>query len=458
MLRHGRLTLLAWGVGLLLSLWIVTMPEVELAYHSPRLRLAQSTVDVGVAVLVAYLTHLRFVRRQVVGDLLLAHALLILAIANAYDGVMQLSVGDPSTDVWITSSLRVLGSVLLLTAALVPMERRARVGIARWTAIGPLLVLAVFAGLAVVLGPLLPVPIGSSDAEVQAEPELLTAHPALIGGHLASAFCFLVASVVFTALAARYRDELLRWLGAACALGGFARVAYALSPSVYTDWLYAGDLLRTGSYLVLLLGSARELSLYWTEREVQAVEEDRRRLARELHDGVVQELSYIRGEAHSIPDETLRGQVLGATDRALDEARAAIHALGHLGTEPLADLLHQTAHELGRRHQLAVEVDADETVAVDPQHHHTILRIVREAVTNAARHGRATQVSIELAHDGEARLVRVRDDGSGFDPRSAARMSAGYGMISMAERARSLPGTLHIDSEPGQGCEVRVRW
>src|SRR5699024_8239337 len=146
------------------------------------------------------------------------------------------------------------------------------------------------------------------------------------------------------------------------ALGGFARVAYALSPSVYTDWLYAGDLLRTGSYLVLLVGSARELSLYWTEREVQAVEEDRRRLARERHDGVVQELSYIRGEAHSIPDEALRSQVLGATDRALDEARAAIHALGHLGTEPLAHLLHQTAHELGRRHQLAVEVEVDEAV------------------------------------------------------------------------------------------------
>jgi signal transduction histidine kinase len=267
-----------------------------------------------------------------------------------------------------------------------------------------------------------------------------------------------VASVVFTAQGARRRDELLRWLGAACALGGFARVAYALSPSVYTDWLYAGDVLRTGSYLVLLLGSARELSLYWTDREVQAVEEDRRRLARELHDGVVQELAYIRTEAHAIPDETLRHHVLGATDRGLDEARAAIHALGHLGREPLADLLERTARELGRRHQLAVEVEADEAVTVDPQHHHTILRIVREAVTNAARHGRATRVRIELALDGETRLVRVADDGDGFDPPSAARMSAGYGMISMAERARSLPGTLEIDSSVGQGCEVRIRW
>ena len=76
----------------------------------------------------------------------------------------------------------------------------------------------------------------------------------------------------------------------------------------------------------------------------------------------------------------------------------------------------------------------------------------------AARHGRATTVRIVLAHEGDGRVVLVRDDGTGFDPRSVAHRSAGYGMISMAERARSLPGTLEIDSAVGRGSEVRVRW
>ena len=55
-------------------------------------------------------------------------------------------------------------------------------------------------------------------------------------------------------------DELLRWLGPACALLGFARVNYLLFPSLYSGWLYTGDLLRTAGYACLLVGAAREIS------------------------------------------------------------------------------------------------------------------------------------------------------------------------------------------------------
>ena len=442
----------------MVTAWILWGPFLRFAYESPRARLTLSTVDVCVALLVAYLAHGRYLRGHRLADLLMAQCLLVLALVNGLDGVLQLSSGDLSTDVWLAAAMRAGGALLLLVAAVVHPDRRLERAAARWTWLGPLMMIGLCAGIAAFLGPALPIALDTEFIGDGTHPPLLTAHPVLVSGHLLTAACFLVASVIFTVRAVRTGDELLRWLGAACALGGFARVNYAVVPTLYTDWLYTGDLLRTGFYLLLLVGSARELSLYWTERELRAVEEDRRRLARELHDGVVQELTYIRGEAHSIPDEELRHHVVTATDRALDEARTAIHALGHLETEPLAELLDLAARELGRRHQVTVHVAADETVVVDQQHQHTILRIVREAVTNAARHGRASTVRIELAQQDGDRVVKVCDDGAGFDPHTAARSSAGYGMISMAERARSLPGTLEIDSAVGRGSEVRVRW
>src|SRR5699024_4780313 len=142
-------------------------------------------------------------------------------------------------------------------------------------------------------------------------------------------------------------DPLVRWLGPACVLGGFARLLYALSPSVYTDWFYAADVLRLGMYLLLVVGSSQEVSHYWTARTQSAVLEDRRRLAGELHDGVVQELSYIRSEAHRLDEAPeLQERILGATDRALDEARAAIHELARRDDVPLSTMLERTAREL----------------------------------------------------------------------------------------------------------------
>ena len=72
--------------------------------------------------------------------------------------------------------------------------------------------------------------------------------------------------------------------------------------------------------------------------------------------------------------------------------------------------------------------------------------------------GRARTVRVELAVDGGGRVLRVRDDGTGFDPASARREGPGYGLVSMGERARALPGTLEVDSRVGGGSEVRVRW
>ena len=120
----------------------------------------------------------------------------------------------------------------------------------------------------------------------------------------------------------------MRWLGAGCALAAVARVDYVLFPSLYSDFVHLGDTFRLGFYLCLLVGAAREVRSYWARA---AVLEDRRRLARDLHDGLTQELTYLYAQAQRLQthpdDRRIAHQISGAAGRAIDEARHAIGAL-----------------------------------------------------------------------------------------------------------------------------------
>jgi signal transduction histidine kinase len=93
---------------------------------------------------------------------------------------------------------------------------------------------------------------------------------------------------------------------------------------------------------------------------------------------------------------------------------------------------------------------------------HALVRIAREAVNNAVRHGRARRISVRLTTSQDARCLLIRDDGSGFEVETVADPGksggTGYGLISMRDRARGLPGSLTIRSTPGTGSEVAVQW
>lgn len=85
-----------------------------------------------------------------------------------------------------------------------------------------------------------------------------------------------------------------------------------------------------------------------------------------------------------------------------------------------------------------------------------IYRVAQEAIANAGRHARATQVDVELKATGESAFLRIRDDGLGFDP-VAARAGGRLGLDGMAERARLVGGELDLRSSPGAGTEVTLR-
>ncbi|MFC0678395.1 sensor histidine kinase [Lysobacter korlensis] len=441
-----------------LLLW---SPYVLFGRRDPSLHLVLDSVDACVALLVAYLVHGHFLRRRLLQDLLLAQGLVLLAVAglgSTYT-VAVLGGGSAGTvEVWAPLAIRLAGAVLILGAAIVSGRVARRYTTIWLTLAAPAVGAALIVAILWFMRSGLPVALDPGYVPGSAEHAILTGHPLLLAGQALGAVCFVVASVSFTIKATRRHDELLRWLGPACALAAFARLNYVMFPSVYSDWLYTGDLLRTGFYLVLMVGAVREIGRYWAEQSKVAVLEDRRRLARELHDGVMQELAFIRAEARGLGRGAAPDRIVAASDRALDEARAAVEALGRSGDDPLGLVLHRTAGELAERHGVMLEVDVDHSVDAGTEQKHALMRITREAVSNAIRHGGASRVLVRLGRVEDARRLVVEDDGCGFDVSSARSGESGYGLTSMDDRARGLPGSFEIDATPGRGSKVTVTW
>lgn len=94
-------------------------------------------------------------------------------------------------------------------------------------------------------------------------------------------------------------------------------------------------------------------------------------------------------------------------------------------------------------------------VEVSPAAREALLRIVGEAVSNAARHGQAGRIGLELT-DSPHLLVRVSDDGVGFDPGAVDGLGGRHGIVGMRDRAGEIGARLHVASRPGAGTEIRV--
>jgi signal transduction histidine kinase len=174
----------------------------------------------------------------------------------------------------------------------------------------------------------------------------------------------------------------------------------------------------------------------------------------------VQELGYIRAESHALlTGSPHASRIIAACDRGLDEARSAVSALGRTADEePFGFTLHRAAREIAERYRINLEVDLDDSIAADADQRHALMRIAREAVSNAVRHGKAERVWVRLSrNDGERRLT-VEDDGSGFDVDAMMAAGSGYGLTSMRDRARGLPGALRVESQTGKGSVVTVAW
>jgi len=290
------------------------------------------------------------------------------------------------------------------------------------------------------------------------ELQLLSEHTALIVTEALTAACFAVAAVGFARLAEEEDDEFLQWLSIGSVIASVAFVNYALFPSQFTELVFSGDFFFFAAVAALAVGAVREISREEAARIRTAVLEERRRVARDLHDGVAQELAFIASQMRWFlrrpADTEPLEQVMDAVERALDESRGAIAALSRPIDEPLDLALGHAALDIANRVGARLHLDLAKDVEVSPDWRDALLRISREAVANAVRHGRARTISLQL-REGDGIWLRVTDDGDGFDL-SAPRSSQSFGLTSMRERAESLGGRFDISSTPGAGTTIEV--
>ena len=450
-----RRTLAATLLSSAVTGMVFVVPAVRFAYRSPEGRLLIETVAACVAALTALLFYGRYRRSRSLQALLLVHALAVLSVA-AFGLMVLPMVGGVSTDsavsTWAPLVVRLVGALLLVSAALAA-HRKVGPGasLLRELLIGFALLLGVVITVQL-LAAGLPAAVAAFPSPEESTAPRLAGHPLVLAVQAVVLVCYALASVAFTRQAARSGDELSSWIGAAAGVGAVARLNYLIYPSLYSDWLYIGDLLRLAFYVLLLVGAVREVQAYWVAQATVAVFEERRRLARDLHDGALQEIGFIRNEARNLHGEAA-ARVASAAERALDETRAAVAATAAPPGELLASALRRSVTEVADRYGVHIRWDLTDDGKVDDERRDDLLRIAREAVINAARHGRASTVVLRL-RDGE---LMVRDNGLGFDP-GAPRRPGAFGLISMTERAEGIGGRLEVRSEPGGGTEVRAWW
>jgi signal transduction histidine kinase len=443
---------------------VVFVPFLGFAYRAPALHVALETADALIALFVAYLLYGRFRTDRRTRDFLLVLALCTVAVANLVLTALPSAVAlarDADYSRWAGLLIRFCGALLLLAAAWT--SPAARLGRRRSGLIsaGVGATVLVIAAAAITFGERLPPTVDPTWSPVDATSPTIASPPAVLVVQGLGALCFAVAAVAFIRQGKRSGDELMRWVGAGCVLGATARVHYLLFPSLYSDYVYTGDALRLACYVFMLIGASREIRSYWELRTRAAVLEDRRRTARELHDGLSQELAYIAAQSKRLqadPGETYVAERIGAAAaRAQFEARRTLRAMTRPHDMPFPAMLQEAVDDLAQRYDVKVITALDPGVRFAPEAGEVVLRIVGEALRNAVRHGHAQRIDVVLT---EAPLtLSITDDGRGFAARGPKGPRAGgFGLTSMRERAAALGAELTIVSAPGEGTTVQVRW
>jgi signal transduction histidine kinase len=198
----------------------------------------------------------------------------------------------------------------------------------------------------------------------------------------------------------------------------------------------------------------------------KATQEERQRLARELHDSVSQALYGIALGARTARQTLRRAPeqadqsltyILSLAETGLADMRALIFELRPqaLAEEGLVVALHKQLAALRARHGLVTEAELGSEPAGTLAVKQTLYRVAQEALQNVARHARARRVTVRLSASSTALELEISDDGSGFDPR--AEFPGHLGLRSMRERVSEIGGVLNLTSEPGKGTTVRVR-
>jgi signal transduction histidine kinase len=208
-----------------------------------------------------------------------------------------------------------------------------------------------------------------------------------------------------------------------------------------------------------------------TRRLVQAEEAERRRIARELHDRVGQNLSALNINLDILLGRLAEGELRRRLEDSLKLVDATLQSIENVMADlrpalldeyGLAAAIEWYGREYAERTGIQVEVTAVQADVAAAQGAAglpgdasvALFRIAQEALNNAAKHSAAKRITVELEERGGELVLSISDDGKGFDPANAPR--GRWGMTTMRERAEAAGGRLTVDSVPGKGTTVRA--
>ncbi|HJE25717.1 MAG TPA: PAS domain-containing protein [Methylorubrum populi] len=211
--------------------------------------------------------------------------------------------------------------------------------------------------------------------------------------------------------------------------------------------------------------ASREQLRKLAEFEQRAREQERARIARELHDELGQTLTAIKMDLVWMKDRLDEPALVSARiERLIALADRSVVDLRRIATElrplildelGLRAAIEWLTQSMAERCGLPITLVFDEGATYDPDVSTAAFRIVQEALTNVLRHGAATGVAVRARNAGDALLIEVSDNGRGIDRSASTR--GRLGLAGMRERARLLGGSVAIDGEAGAGTTVRVR-
>jgi signal transduction histidine kinase/ligand-binding sensor domain-containing protein len=230
---------------------------------------------------------------------------------------------------------------------------------------------------------------------------------------------------------------------------------------------FSRDELNLAETIASDVAAAIENARLYEQAQELAVSRERQRLARDLHDSVTQTLYSVALSAEALPR---------IWESHPDQAQEALHNLHHLARGALGEmrtllfelqpamvlakgpeeLLQQLAYSAMSRTQITVETNVHGERALPDKVRVAIYRITQEALNNVTKHAEADRAIVELELGPEQVVLQIEDDGRGFDPARVPR--TGFGLRSMADRAKDIGAEFHLESQPGQGTRIQVVW
>ncbi|MBV9337211.1 MAG: hypothetical protein JO262_11165 [Solirubrobacterales bacterium] len=423
----------------------------SVAINAPTLRAALEMMMTLFAIAAAWLLRAQFASSRRLRDLLLLAATLVLGLINFAVAALPAALDLRHGAYFAAAQLwgRLFVGAMFALAACVP-SRSLVSGRGRPVALTLGLSLV---GLSVVaLG-------GFSGGRRRPSNSLavMGGHPMLVALVVLATALLAYAAIGFVQRQRTEKGDVAALQALAMMLLAGGSLASLLAGSLAEGRISAAEVLSALSFgLILATAIIQERQVHARLSKATALAE-RRRIARDLHDGIAQDLAFIAAHGHRFVEELGDDHpVVVAAKRALALSRSTISELSDPDGATTHEALEAVAQELRERFGISIAVNCqlDRDLAAHEREH--VTRIAREAIANAARHGRARNVIVSLRQSDTRIALRVVDDGCGIAGVDLVPGPEGFGLRSMRERAAALGGQLRVHQPRRGGTELEV--